>query len=169
MILFIVSILFSICLWSCAGATDPTSTEIPVTDISFEKTDYVIEVGASEIVNVNILPDNATNKTVTWKSSDTTVATVNNGVIKGISKGCTTITVKCGSITKTLNVTIVTKKIPVTGFSVSPESKSIVIGDEFEISTTITPNNATDKTVSWKSDKTSIARRLAIYENFRVL
>ncbi len=67
---------------------------IPVTGVNLSKETTTVEVGNTETLTVNIVPSNATNKNVTWKSSDTGIITVNNnGIITGIKEGLATITV----------------------------------------------------------------------------
>lgn len=150
--------IFSVGLLSCQmSATPSSSSEIQVSDILIEKTSYVIEVGSTESISCKIVPENATNKTITWKSLNSSIVTVNNGTIKGIAKGDTKISITCGKIEKEIEVSVVNKKIRVSSFTVSPESKSIVVGDEFSVVTTVTPENATDKTITWQSDNTEIA------------
>ena len=157
-ITLIFSIILSVGLLSCQmSATPSSSSEIQVSDILLEKTSYVIEVGSTESISCKIVPENATNKTIAWKSLNSSIVTVNKGTIKGIAKGDTKISITCGKIEKEIEVSVVNKKIRVSSFTVSPESKSIVVGDEFSVVTTITPENATDKTITWKSDNTEIA------------
>ena len=67
---------------------------IPVTEISLNKSSATLNVGANEILTVTISPDNATNKDVTWTSSDSSVATVDsNGLVTAVAPGSATITV----------------------------------------------------------------------------
>lgn len=71
-------------LWICLSALliacvddDIEPDVVPVTGVSLNKTALVLEIGGSESLIAIVTPDNATNKKVTWKSSDTSVATVN--------------------------------------------------------------------------------------------
>lgn len=66
---------------------------IPLESISFEESGYAIEDGGTLQLELKYYPENASNKDVTWSSSNTNVATVDkNGVVKGINKGNATIT-----------------------------------------------------------------------------
>ena len=85
------------------------STTIPVTSVKLNKTSQTIEKGATVSLTATVNPSNATNKNVTWKSSNTKVATVDqNGKVKGTAKGTATITVttKDGAKTATCKVTV---------------------------------------------------------------
>lgn len=65
---------------------------IPVTDINLDSSYGIIKVGQSITVNAEVLPSDASNPKVTWKSDNPAVASVNNGVIQGITEGFTYIT-----------------------------------------------------------------------------
>ena len=79
-----------------------------VTGVTLNKTTLSLTVGTSETLKATIAPSTATNKNVTWTSSNTSVATVSNGTVKGIKPGTATITVKTqdGSKTATCKVTV---------------------------------------------------------------
>ena len=70
-----------------------TATSIPVTGVTLNTTWLSLAVGGTETLTATVKPTNATNKAVTWTSSNTSVATVNNGVVKGVTAGMATITV----------------------------------------------------------------------------
>ena len=80
--------------------------QVAVTGMTLEKKSIEVEKGKTETINAIITPENATRKGITWTSSDTNVATVTNGVVKGISAGTATITAttKDGGFTDTCEV-----------------------------------------------------------------
>ncbi len=83
------------------------TNEILVNDVSFAQTSYNLVKGSTYQLEPTIKPDNATNKNLIYTSNDESILTVdNNGLITCIADGITTITVKIGSITKELNVTV---------------------------------------------------------------
>ena len=70
------------------------SGHVPVTGVSLNKVATTIAVGGSEALTATVAPENATNKGVTWNSSNATVATVSPaGIVTGVSAGTATITV----------------------------------------------------------------------------
>lgn len=86
--------------------------EIPVENI--ELSESVIELTEEETKNISctVSPENATDKTVTWSSSDDSVATVNSyGMITAVKKGTCVITAQSGEQTKTINVTVEKKHL----------------------------------------------------------
>lgn len=85
----------------------PAAT-IHVTKVELDKTTAIVSIGGTETLTATITPDDATNKNLTWSSSNEAVATVANGVVKGVSVGDATITVTTvdGSKTATCTVTV---------------------------------------------------------------
>ena len=85
------SLLFS--LASCKSEDDDSSP-VAVTSVELSDTTATITVGGTKTLTATVKPDNATDKTVTWTSSDETVATVANGVVAAVKVGEATITAK---------------------------------------------------------------------------
>ena len=98
------------------GSIDKTLTrivnvvnkDIPVTSIKTDKDSYHVYEGKSISIKTTIIPSNATNKTLSWESSNTGIAKVSNGKVQGIKEGNATITIKDSSnnVTKTVKVTV---------------------------------------------------------------
>lgn len=83
-----------------------TTSSIPVESITLDRSEITMTEGESTSLTATVKPDNATDKTVTWSSSNTNVATVNNGVVKAISQGAATITARAGTLEAKCQVTI---------------------------------------------------------------
>ena len=133
---------------------------ISVTGVSLDKTSLTLTEGDTQTLTATVSPSNATDKSVTWSSNNTSVATVSSsGVVTAKSAGSATITVKTtdGSKTATCAVTVKAKVIPVTGISLNTSSMTMKVGETKALSATVTPSNATDKTVTWISSNTSVA------------
>lgn len=135
---------------------------VPVTSVTVSPTKLQMEPGEEKDLSVTVSPSNATDKSVTWSSSNASVATVNSsGHVKAKAAGSTTITCKAndGSGKQgTCSVTVTAADpIKVTGITLNYTSASMVVGDTKQLSATISPSNATDKTVSWSSSNTGIA------------
>ena len=71
---------------------DSEAPVVAVESVTFEKTQYEVEEESTVAIIATVNPTNATNKSLEWKSSDELVATVVNGLVKGISVGTATIT-----------------------------------------------------------------------------
>ncbi|HHW79356.1 MAG TPA: hypothetical protein GX742_00980, partial [Acholeplasmataceae bacterium] len=103
-----------------------------------------------------VLPANATDKTVTWESSDEELATVENGVVTLLGVGTVTITATSGEFEATHEITIAPKPILVETIEITGESKGFV-GDEITLTATVLPEDADDKTVTWDVNVSAFA------------
>ena len=80
---------------------------IPVTDISVSPTEATMKEGGDPIhLTVTVSPEDADDRTVTWQSSDTKVATVADGTVTAVSEGSATITASAGGKTATCRITV---------------------------------------------------------------
>ncbi len=140
------------------STTSEMIEEIKVTGVSLDKTSAILNVGDLQILTAIILPDNATNKNVTWSSSNTSVATVDsNGKVTAVSNGTSVITVTTdnGNFKATCTVTVGNTTVAVTGVSLS--SSSVTLTSDTEVLTaTVSPGNATNRNVTWSSSNTSV-------------
>ena len=146
--------------------TEEADKEVKVTGVALNKTKARLEVNESLKLTATIKPSNATNKNVTWKSSNTNVATVDkNGNVKAVGAGTATITVttKDGSYKAQATVTVTKKEEPkeetvkVTGISLDKASLTLTEGGSGKFTATVNPSNATNKNVEWTSSNTAVA------------
>lgn len=79
---------------------------VAVTKVTLNKTDIELAVDETETLVATVAPDNATDKSVTWKSSNPSVAKVENGVVTALEGGTATITATAGEVSATCNVTV---------------------------------------------------------------
>ena len=134
--------------------------EINVTEVKLNKTETTILVGASETLVATVLPENATNRNVSWKSSDEAVATVDaNGKVTGVKAGeaVITVTTEDGGKTATCKVTVSDKEVKVTGVTLNKTTLTLETGASETLTATIAPADATNQKVSWKSSKEAVA------------
>ncbi|MGX7245952.1 Ig-like domain-containing protein, partial [Enterococcus quebecensis] len=129
---------------------------IPVTDISVEPKELIQFVGDTGKLKVTITPNNATDKEVTYASLDPSVMTVDqdgNWEAKAVGNTIITVTTKNG---KTAYVRVTVKEILADGISVEPKILDQYVGDTGKLKVTITPDNTTNKNVSYMSVDPSI-------------
>ena len=88
------------------GSCTVTVTTVAVTGVSLNKTNSDLSLNSTLTLEATVAPTNATNKNVTWTSSNTSVATVSNGTVSAVAVGTTTITVKTVDGNKTATCTI---------------------------------------------------------------
>lgn len=141
-----------------AGSAGP----VAVTGVTLDKTSASIEAGQTLQLTATVAPSNADNKNVSWTSDNASVASVDqNGLVTANAAGSATITVKTedGNFTAacTLTVTEPAAPVAVTGVSLNKASTSIYVGANETLTATIAPADATNKAVTWSSDKTSVA------------
>ena len=107
------------------------------------------------------MPTNATDKTVTWTTSDSSVATVTSaGVVRGVAYGTATITATSSNgLTATCTVHVV--PTPVEGVSLNKDNTTLTILDgnagSEQLTATIQPNDAANKNVTWTSSNPAVA------------
>lgn len=144
----------------------PDSVQIasitPVTGVTVSPTTGSITVGGAALeLTATVAPEDATNKSVTWSSSDDTIATVSaTGEVTAVGAGSATITVTTvdGSFTASCAVTVSAATVAVTGVTVSPKTDSLAVGDaDITLTATVAPENATNQNVTWSSSSDLIA------------
>ena len=89
---------------SCAD--DDIDADVEVTSVSLSSSTLTLKVGSTSTLTATVLPQNATDATVTWNSSNTSVATVTNGTVSAVGAGTATITAFAGSCSATCTVTV---------------------------------------------------------------
>ena len=136
---------------TCSISVVPTE----VSSITLDKSSASLKVGETVTLTATIGPDDATDKTVTWTTSDATVATVSNGVVTAKKLGTATITAKAWDKTATCSITVVAT--PVTSVTLNKTSASLKVGETVTLSATISPDDATDKTVTWTTSDATVA------------
>ena len=134
--------------------------EIKVTGVKLNKSETSLLVGGNETLTATVLPEDATNQNVTWKSDKPEIATVDaNGKVTAVKVGEATITVTTedGGKTATCKVTVSETSVAVTGVTLNKTETSIFVGGSETLTATVAPADATNQKVTWKSDKPEIA------------
>ena len=133
----------------------------PVTGITLDKTECTMaEIGQSEQLEATVLPEDANNKTVNWKSSDESVCYVSNGKLVATGYGTCIIiaTTEEGGFMATCKVTVQEPiVITVTSVSVNKQELTLKVGEEEQLSASVSPANAENKTLMWLSSDETIA------------
>ncbi|MCQ2607601.1 MAG: Ig-like domain-containing protein [Bacteroidales bacterium] len=132
--------------------------DVEVQNISLNISKVTLTTGDNQQVSVSYEPENATNKSLVWTSTDETIATVSeDGVITAVGEGTTTIVVKTLSgISKIITVTVQSDVIAVENVSVAPTSLVMNAGDTKTVVATVSPADATNKTISWTSSDENV-------------
>ena len=155
-----------------SGKEDKAKAEVKVTvkpvsvkEVALTGGKASIVIGEEFTLTAAITPDNAANKEVDWATSDAAVASVSNGLVKGLSVGEATIsaTAKDGS-GKKAEFKVTVNKISVNGISISGNAEMLV-GAEQTLTAAIEPANATNKGMTFASSDTAV---LTVDENGKV-
>lgn len=159
------ALFISLCVLLLAGTgckknAEPEPQKVAVTGVSLKPNTLSLKVGEAETLTAVVIPANADNKTVSWSTSDQSVATVADGLVTAVKEGSATITVTTidGDKTATCAVTVSTDTVPVTGITIDQGATAEVEeGKTITLTATVQPDNATDKTVTWSSSNDAIA------------
>ena len=138
---------------------------VAVTSINIQPKDIHLAVGEKYRINPVIKPAKATNKKVKFESSNKRIAMVDHtGEVAAFGEGQTEVTVVTddGGFTDSVKVSVEDKavvfdSVAVTGVTVSPDTVTLIEGRSEQLTETVQPANATDKTVSWSVDDDTVA------------
>lgn len=139
------------------SSTPSPSTHVAVSGVALDKKVATVNVGKKVTVKATVTPANADNKTLAWTSSNTKIATVSNGVVKGVKAGRVIITAKTtdgSNISATCTVTV---KQPVTRISLSKKA-TMYTGKKLTLKAKVNPANASNKALTWKSSNAKVAK-----------
>lgn len=129
-----------------------------VTSIKLNRSKVTIDKGRSIRLVATVTPNDADNKALTWKSSNTNIATVNNGYVKAIKTGKATIIVSSSdgsNITAKCDITIVQKATKVTVrqyYHINKPSKKL-----YKLNAKVYPSDTTDKSLIYRSSNNKVA------------
>jgi uncharacterized protein YjdB len=146
-----------------AASCKVTVTEnVPATKVILNQTTASIKVGEEIKLKATITPDGATPMKVTWKSANTGIVTVTDGVVKGIGVGTAKVAVYVynedgNKVAASCTVTVTEPVVPVTGIALNTSSLTMAAGTTEQLTATVKPNTATNQEVTWSSSDPSVA------------
>ena len=128
----------------------------PLTSVAVNPSTAMVGVGDTTRLSAVILPANATNRKVSWTSSNTAVVGVDaNGLVKGMSPGTATITATTDEGRRTASSTVTAYNIGVTAVTL-PSTASVGVNNTATLAATIVPANASNKALAWSSSNAGI-------------
>ena len=141
---------------TCTSSTGLKATcKVTVADLTLSATETSLEKGKTMTLKATVLPSSISDKSVTWTSSNTKIATVTSaGKVKGVKAGTATIT-----CTSTATGATATCKVTITNGTVTLNKTEVALlkGKTVTLKATVTPSSLKDKSVTWKSSDTKIA------------
>ncbi|MEF2735795.1 MAG: Ig-like domain-containing protein, partial [Bifidobacterium choerinum] len=141
----------------------PCSVTVPVSSVSIAGGDFQLPVGSTKQLSATVSPSNATDRAVSWRSSDTSVASVDaSGTVKAVKAGTATITATAGGKSASVKVTVASdyvavSSVSISGTGVSGGKATINVGAGLNLTATVSPSNASDKTVKWTTSNAAVA------------
>ena len=160
--LIIFAVFAALFVLSCKNYTLP-QTVVPVSEISVNsnQTDVSLAIGSSYQLQAKVLPENATDKKITYTSHNPAVASVNEeGVITALSAGSAKITITASNdISKEINVTVTAVSVTNIVFDPALPGNPLLlsVGGNCPIHAKVQPENATDKNLTYTSDNEGVA------------
>ena len=133
---------------------------VAVENVTLDKSEATLKVGEKVQLTATVTPEDATNKAVVWASANEEIATVDEtGLVKAVAEGATTITVttKDGDKTASAAIKVESGAVAVESVALDITEKELLVGEELQLTATISPADATDKDVTWESSKKSVA------------
>lgn len=150
------------CFTAC-GENVKEDNKIEVETVTLDKNSLEIDVGETYTFSANIYPINASDKTLTWTSANTDIATVDNGILKAISKGTTTVIVTTANGKISIcNVSVnddepINSVVKVESVILDKTSLELKVGETCTLNAIIDPSESTDKTLTWTSSNNDVA------------
>ena len=142
---------------SSSGGGGSSSGSVDVSGIVLDKSTVTLAVGGEKTMTATVSPSDADDRTVTWKSGNSGIATVNaNGLIKGIKEGVTEITATAGKYSAVCTVTVSNTIVAVNGINLNYTVLNLSKGQQYQLTPTISPDNATNTTIYWSSDSPGV-------------
>ncbi len=131
------------------------------TSLTLNETAAEVTAGETLQLTATVLPENATDRTVTWTSSDPAVANVDaTGLVTAVAAGTATITATTNdgsALTAICEVTVNPAAILATSVSLDQSNVSLTEGMALQLTATVLPDDATDKSVTWSSNNEAVA------------
>lgn len=151
-------ILLATLFVSCSSDDDDEPEHPKITSIKIENLGQEVYIGGEYQLKVTHTPADLTAPAYTWESSNPDIATIdNNGKLKALKEGQTTIKVTTSALNLTSSLTVSVLPIQATSIKLDKQTNEITTGESFTLTYKIEPENTTNKSVFWKTSDENIA------------
>ena len=137
--------------------------DVEVSGVVISNSSIELKKGDTKKLSVKVMPENATDKSVVWISSNSNIVSVDNGNIVAKESGIALVSVisSDGKYKSSCEVLVTDSNsssdyIDVVGIKLSEKDISLKVGEKFKLSVTIYPDNAKDKKISWSSSNSDV-------------
>lgn len=154
----LISMLLVICMAAPIAACG--ESDAVAESVEMDRSTLTLNVGEEVTLTYTVFPQSARTAEATWKSSDATVASVDNGKVKALNEGKTVIRVTVGGKFSDCNVTVNDPSgmpVPETGIALDKHSITMNVNETHSFQATLEPENTTFKNISWTSSKPAVA------------
>ena len=133
-----------------------TVNPVTAATITLNLSEMTLLIGQSDKLTATVSPENVTDKTITWTSDNEQIATVSeDGTVTAVAVGVANITAKCGDVSATCKVTV--NPVTAATITLNLSEMTLLIGQTDKLTATVSPENVTDKTITWTSDNAQMA------------
>lgn len=140
------------------GQQEQPADDVHVQSIELSAATLSLQPGETVTLTAKVIPDDATDQTLAWSSSNESVVTVSPfGVVEAIAEGSSVVSVTCDGITAECAVSVAIVTIPVASVSLDMTTAALIVGETLQLTATVLPDDATDKTVTWSTSNAGLA------------
>lgn len=137
--------------------TPEKTTIVEPTKVTITNTNKNVSVNDKVTLNAEVLPSNATNKSLIWTIDNTDMATIKGNIVTFKKEGQVTITVNIKNTTITNQITMNSKIVELTDVKITNAPSELFVNASITLGNRVVPSNASDKTVTWTSSDPAIA------------
>lgn len=130
---------------------------VNATSISLDYSELSLNVGSSKALTAQVLPENASDKTVVWTSSDEDIVTVKDGIVTAVGEGTAIITAANELEGLSASCTVTTVYVPLSVLELEKTELNLNVYESEKLNVIFTPANASDKKISWESSNPQVA------------
>lgn len=153
-----LAVLTAIAATALAFTGCDSKKDVAVEKVTISESSLSLKTGEEVKLTATVLPENATNTTLVWKSGNPSVASVTDGVVKGLSEGTSTVTVSSEDGSKSASCLVSVSDYHAESVSITPGGdQNLKKGESVQLSASVLPDNAVNKNVVWSSSASSVA------------